>query len=111
MMTTRIITPNTFALTASEGRTLHPLNILGTDVLVKLANADTDGAVAIFDHAVAPMFGPRLHRHSREDEWLSFTRWIWLTRFAAGQTRPFSETCRHSLPKRSAVLVSGRIWV
>jgi quercetin dioxygenase-like cupin family protein len=69
MMTTKTITPNTFALTASEGRTLHPLNILGTDVLVKLTNADTDGAVAIFDHAVAPMFGPPLHRHSREDEW------------------------------------------
>jgi quercetin dioxygenase-like cupin family protein len=69
MMTTKIITPNTFALTASEGRTLHPLNILDTDVLVKLANADSDGAVAVFEHAVAPMFGPLLHRHSREDEW------------------------------------------
>jgi quercetin dioxygenase-like cupin family protein len=69
MMTTEIITPNTFALTAGEGRTLHPLNILGTDVLVKLANADSDGAVAVFEHAVAPKFGPPLHRHSREDEW------------------------------------------
>jgi glyoxylate utilization-related uncharacterized protein len=38
-------------------------------VLVKLANADTRGAVAIFRHAVAPMSGPPLHRHSREDEW------------------------------------------
>jgi quercetin dioxygenase-like cupin family protein len=68
-MSTQATTANIFALTASEGRTLQPLNILGTDVRVKLANADTDGAVAIFNHAVAPMSGPPLHRHSREDEW------------------------------------------
>jgi len=41
---------------------------------VKLANADTDGAAAIFRHAVAPMSGPPLHRHSREDEWFYVLR-------------------------------------
>jgi quercetin dioxygenase-like cupin family protein len=58
-----------FTLAASQGRTRQPLNILGADVLVKVASADTDGAFAIFSHAVAPMSGPPLHRHSREDEW------------------------------------------
>jgi uncharacterized cupin superfamily protein len=38
--------------------------------MVQVANVDTDGAVAIFTHAFAPMFGSPLHRHSREDEWL-----------------------------------------
>jgi quercetin dioxygenase-like cupin family protein len=46
-----------------------PINILALDVLVKLANTDTNGAVAIFQHAAPPMGGPPLHRHSREDEW------------------------------------------
>jgi uncharacterized cupin superfamily protein len=39
------------------------------DVLVKLANTDTNDAVAIFQHAVPPMGGPPLHRLSREGEW------------------------------------------
>jgi quercetin dioxygenase-like cupin family protein len=68
-MAAQATTLNSFALIAGEGRTPQPLNILGTDVLVKLANADTDGAVAIFSHVVAPMSGPPLHRNSREDEW------------------------------------------
>jgi quercetin dioxygenase-like cupin family protein len=68
-MTKQATTLNTFALTASEGRTVPPLNILGRDLLVKLANADTDGAVAIFHQVVSPMSGPPFHRHSREDEW------------------------------------------
>lgn len=37
--------------------------------MVKLANADTGGAAAIFHQTVPPMSGPPLHRHSREDEW------------------------------------------
>jgi uncharacterized cupin superfamily protein len=37
--------------------------------LVKLTNADTNGAAAIFYQTAPPMSGPRLHRHSREDEW------------------------------------------
>jgi quercetin dioxygenase-like cupin family protein len=61
--------PNAFSVAPEQGRSLKPLKILGLDVLVKLANADTDGAVAIFQHPVPPMGGPPLHRHSREDEW------------------------------------------
>jgi quercetin dioxygenase-like cupin family protein len=69
MMTTHVATQNAFTLTATEGRTPQPLNIMGSEVFVKVASADTDGAFAIFNHAVAPAYGPPLHRHSREDEW------------------------------------------
>jgi quercetin dioxygenase-like cupin family protein len=58
-----------FALVAQQGRTQQPLDILGQEVLVKLTNADTDGAVAVFHVTVPPRSGPPLHRHSREDEW------------------------------------------
>jgi quercetin dioxygenase-like cupin family protein len=61
---------NTFVLSAEQGRTREPLDILGEEVLVKLASADTQGAAAIFHLTVLPMSGPPLHRHSREDEWL-----------------------------------------
>jgi quercetin dioxygenase-like cupin family protein len=60
---------NGFALTTYEGRTRCPLDILGAEVLVKLASADTNGAAVVFHQDVPPMSGPPLHRHSREDEW------------------------------------------
>ena len=41
-MTRQSTNLNAFALTAQQGRTREPLNILGVEVLVKLANADTD---------------------------------------------------------------------
>jgi quercetin dioxygenase-like cupin family protein len=69
-MTTYNTSLNAFVLTVREGRTLEALDILGQEVLVKLANADTDGAAAIFHLTVPPMSGPPMHRHSREDEWL-----------------------------------------
>jgi quercetin dioxygenase-like cupin family protein len=68
-MTAQLATQNAFTLTAAQGRTPQPLNVLGTEVFVKVANTDTESAVAIFCHSVAPMYGPPLHRHSREDEW------------------------------------------
>jgi mannose-6-phosphate isomerase-like protein (cupin superfamily) len=68
-MTTRNISLNAFALDARQGRTAEPLDILGVETLVKLANADTDGAVSIFQHALPPLAGPPLHRHTNEDEW------------------------------------------
>jgi len=46
-----------FALTAREGRTREPLEILGEEVLVKLTNADSDGATAIFYQTVPPKAG------------------------------------------------------
>jgi quercetin dioxygenase-like cupin family protein len=69
-MTTQSIALKSFALAAEEGRTQQPLDILGgTEMLVKLTDDDTNGAVAIAHENVAPMAGPPLHRHSREDEW------------------------------------------
>jgi quercetin dioxygenase-like cupin family protein len=61
--------PEAFTLAAREGRTPEPLDILGQKCLVKLANADTNGAAAVFYLDAPPMSGPPLHRHSREDEW------------------------------------------
>jgi uncharacterized cupin superfamily protein len=60
---------NAFVLTAREGRTREPLDILGGETLVKLTNTDTNGAAAIFHQTLPPRSGPPLHRHSREDEW------------------------------------------
>jgi Cupin domain len=62
-------TPAAFTLSSSEGRTPQSLNILGAGILVKVADADTHGAVAIFHHIAPPLSGPPLRRHSREDEW------------------------------------------
>jgi mannose-6-phosphate isomerase-like protein (cupin superfamily) len=59
---------NAFALTAREGRTREPLDIPGMETLLKLSNADSDGAVALIYHTVWPQVGPPLYRHSREDE-------------------------------------------
>jgi quercetin dioxygenase-like cupin family protein len=69
MMTTHWTGLDAFALTARKGRTPEPLDILGEEVLVKLTNADTNGAAAVFHLTVPPMSGPPRHRHSREDEW------------------------------------------
>jgi quercetin dioxygenase-like cupin family protein len=69
-MTTHSNSLNAFALDAGQGRTPEPLDILGEEVLVKLASTDTQGAATIFHLTVPPMSGPPLHRHSREDEWL-----------------------------------------
>jgi quercetin dioxygenase-like cupin family protein len=60
---------NVFTLGARQGRSPGTLDILGQEVLVKLTNADTHGAAAVFHLTVPPMSGPPLHRHSREDEW------------------------------------------
>jgi uncharacterized cupin superfamily protein len=68
-MTPRTPALSAFTLSADEGRTPQPLNILGGEVLVKLADADSHGAVAVFRHTVPPLSGPPLHRHSHEDEW------------------------------------------
>jgi mannose-6-phosphate isomerase-like protein (cupin superfamily) len=68
-MTTHKNNLNAFPLAAEQGRTREPLDILGEEVLVKLTNADTNGAAAVFHLTVPPMSGPPLHCHSREDEW------------------------------------------
>ncbi len=68
-MTVPVSSLTAFSLGAEDGRTREPLDILGQTTLVKLANADSDGAAAVFHITAPPMSGPPLHRHSREDEW------------------------------------------
>jgi mannose-6-phosphate isomerase-like protein (cupin superfamily) len=68
-MTTRNISLNALVLDARQGRTRKPLNILGEETLVKLANVDTYGAVTTFQQTIQPLAGPPLHRHAHEDEW------------------------------------------
>ena len=60
--------PQAFTLTADQGRTAVPLNVVGEPTLVKVSAADTGGALALFHLTAPPMSGPPLHVHSREDE-------------------------------------------
>ena len=69
MITQRSNGPTTFALAAEQGRTREPLDILGERALVKVTNADTNGAAAVFQLTGPPMSGPPMHCHSCEDEW------------------------------------------
>jgi len=68
-MTTPTPTLAAFTLASGEGRTPQPLDILGAETVIKLADADTHGAAAIFRQTVPPLGGPPLHRHSHEGEW------------------------------------------
>ena len=55
-------------LSAEEGRTTAPLNIVGETTLVKIAPEDCEGRYAGFHLDAPPMSGPPLHVHAREDE-------------------------------------------
>ena len=55
-------------LSAQEGRTTAPLNIVGETTLVKIAPEDCEGRYAVFHLDAPPMSGPPLHVHAREDE-------------------------------------------
>lgn len=55
-------------LTAAEGRTPAPLNIVGETTLVKFAPEDCESSMAVFHLVAPPMSGPPLHVHAREDE-------------------------------------------
>ena len=60
--------PRPVVLSADEGRTPAPLNIVGERTLVKIAPEDCEGRYAVFHLDAPPMSGPPLHVHSREDE-------------------------------------------
>ena len=62
------ISPRPVVLSADEGRTPAPLNIVGERTLVKIAPEDCEGRYAVFHLDAPPMSGPPLHVHSREDE-------------------------------------------
>lgn len=58
-----------FTLSATEGRTPAPLNIVGEETLVKVSAVDSEGQLAAFHLVAPPMSGPPRHVHTREDEW------------------------------------------
>jgi quercetin dioxygenase-like cupin family protein len=62
------IAPRPVVLSADEGRTPAPLNIVGERTLVKVAPEDCEGRYAVFHLDAPPMSGPPLHVHTREDE-------------------------------------------
>jgi quercetin dioxygenase-like cupin family protein len=66
---TQSIAVKSFALSAAEGRTQQPLNILDAEMLAKLRNDNTNDTVAISLQNVPPISGPQLHRRSPEGEW------------------------------------------
>jgi quercetin dioxygenase-like cupin family protein len=45
-------------------------NVLGSTATIKLASEDTDGRLAVVEHAAPPHAGPPAHRHDHEDELL-----------------------------------------
>lgn len=55
-------------VTARDGRTPAPLNIVGEETLVKVSADDSDGTLAFFHLVAPPMSGPPRHVHTREDE-------------------------------------------
>jgi hypothetical protein len=63
-MATGNVNLSAFARKARQGRTQEPLDILGIETPVKLANSDARGAVVIFEQDVAPLTELPLHRHA-----------------------------------------------
>jgi len=55
-------------VSAGDGRTPAPLNIVGEETLVKVSSEDSDATLAFFHLVAPPMSGPPRHVHSREDE-------------------------------------------
>lgn len=49
-----------------EGQTI---DVLGTDLTVKISGQDTNGAFSVLEGRTAPLDGPPLHRHSGFDEY------------------------------------------
>jgi Uncharacterized conserved protein, contains double-stranded beta-helix domain len=65
----RSSTPMRFnVISASEGRTAAPLNIVGEETLVKVSADDSEKTLAFFHLVAPPMSGPPRHVHTREDE-------------------------------------------
>lgn len=68
MSTPAHVSTRPVVLSANQGRTSAPLNIVGEQTLVKLAPEDSEGRYAVFHLDAPPMTGPPLHVHAREDE-------------------------------------------
>jgi mannose-6-phosphate isomerase-like protein (cupin superfamily) len=47
----------------------HRIFVLGAEVTIKIASADTRGAFTVFEGVTQPLQGPPLHRHKGQDEY------------------------------------------
>ena len=59
---------NAFVVEAGADRHGEPLYVLGADIQVKIASADTGGAFAVMEGYTPPLSGPPLHIHRTQDE-------------------------------------------
>jgi quercetin dioxygenase-like cupin family protein len=57
-----------FLMKPGDTRTGKVFDILGDQVLLKVAGSDTNGQLAVMEGRTPPLAGPPLHRHQREDE-------------------------------------------
>ena len=59
----------TFGLTgAARAQEPEKLNVLGTEMVLKIDGRKTGGAMAVVESTVKPGEGPPMHVHSKEDE-------------------------------------------
>jgi quercetin dioxygenase-like cupin family protein len=68
MRTSEAVFSEPLILKPGETRGSRPLQILGSQIWIKLAGADTNGNYAIMETMTQPQSGPPLHRHSRQEE-------------------------------------------
>jgi len=61
-------TTDGFVLGPHDCRTEAVLNVVGEEVLVKVAGTDSNNEMAFFHLVAPPMSGPPLHLQTREDE-------------------------------------------
>ena len=53
----------------SESGAGKRISVLGAEITIKIASADTGGAFTVFEGRTEPLQGPPLHRHKGQDEW------------------------------------------
>ena len=70
-MTRLLLFPAAFAMMVSAAPLAaaeEKLNVLGTDIVIKVDGKATNGALAVVEATVKPGDGPPRHVHSKEDE-------------------------------------------
>jgi mannose-6-phosphate isomerase-like protein (cupin superfamily) len=58
-----------FAVASGEDRVGKPLSVVGDEIRIKIASADTNDAFAVVEDVTPPNGGPPLHIHYEQDEW------------------------------------------
>jgi quercetin dioxygenase-like cupin family protein len=69
MAATGVMERMAFVVKEGSDRNGEPLYVVGSDMYVKIASADTDGAFAVMEDHTPPLQGPPLHSHRTQDEW------------------------------------------